>query len=405
MKDKNENRPGYKKTKVGWIPEGWESPRIEEICGMKSGQSITSISISRNAQYPCFGGNGLRGYTSKFTHDGQYILIGRQCALSGNVHIVADKFFASEHAIVVTVSPKSSLFWLAELLNYKQLNRYTEASAQPGLSVNKILRIRVPLPPLPEQKKIAEILSTWDEAIEQTRSLIKAKKKRKKGLMQQLLTGKTRLPGFATSASRIKYKYYDLPVDWECVQIKDVAQERVIRNNENRKIVVYACSKYQGFVKSLEYFDRQIYSKDTSAYKFVKNNWFGFPANHIEEGSIGLFTDNIGIVSPIYIVFSMNKSVYPSYMYAVYKTMTYKHIFSVSTNASVNRRGSLRWNNFSLIRIPLPPLPEQKAIAEVLTTADDEIALLEETLSFYEKQKRGLMQKLLTGEVRVFDVS
>jgi type I restriction enzyme S subunit len=128
----------------------------------------------------------------------------------------------------------------------------------------------------------------------------------------------------------------------------------------------------------------------------------GYPSNHIEEGSIGLLlSHDIGIVSPIYTVFRCNDSIIPEYLYAVFKTDTFRHIFAISTNASVDRRGSLRWREFSLIRVPLPSIKEQQAIVEVLNVADNEIVQLERKLKALEKQKRGLMQKLLTGEVRV----
>jgi type I restriction enzyme S subunit len=106
-------------------------------------------------------------------------------------------------------------------------------------------------------------------------------------------------------------------------------------------------------------------------------------------------------VSPIYIVFKCIESVIPEYLYAVFKTDIFRHIFAISTNASVDRRGSLRWREFSLIRVPLPATKEQQAIVDVLNVSDREIAQLDTKLKSLEKQKRGLMQKLLTGEVRV----
>lgn len=114
-----------------------------------------------------------------------------------------------------------------------------------------------------------------------------------------------------------------------------------------------------------------------------------------------LFDHDIGIVSPIYTVFECSKKVIPEYLYAVFKTETFRHIFAISTNSSVDRRGSLRWQSFSLIKVPLPGKDEQQAIVNVLAEADKEIADMERKLNAIEKQKRGLMQKLLTGEVRV----
>ena len=145
-----------------------------------------------------------------------------------------------------------------------------------------------------------------------------------------------------------------------------------------------------------------MFSENTSNYKVIRQGWFGYPSNHIEEGSIGLLTEHaIGIASPIYTVFECSEKIISEYLIAVFKTDTFRHIFAVSTNASVNRRGSLRWREFSLIRVPLPERDEQKAIADVLARTNAEIVVMKNKLNALEKQKRGLMQKLLTGEVRV----
>ena len=152
----------------------------------------------------------------------------------------------------------------------------------------------------------------------------------------------------------------------------------------------------------MEYFGRQIYSDDTSTYKIVKRGQFAYATNHIEEGSIG-YQDlyNEALISPMYTVFETNKQVDDAFLYRVLKTELYRHIFEVNTSASVNRRGSLRWSGFSKIHVPLPSLDEQQAIAAVLQTADEEIGLLERKLAALRQQKQGLMQRLLTGEVRV----
>ena len=133
-----------------------------------------------------------------------------------------------------------------------------------------------------EQKKITEILSVWDEAIEKTRRLLNAKKRRKKALMQQLLTGKIRLPEFEQSHHRIPYKFFELPEDWQCVELGKLAHECADRNGQGEKITVLSCSKHMGFVESAQYFGKQVFSEDTSNYKVIKRGWFGYPSNHIE---------------------------------------------------------------------------------------------------------------------------
>lgn len=305
--------------------------------------------------------------------------------------------------------PDENLLLGVFLKNYTQTDRYyywvkttLHAGAQPNINAAEYGSLSVPVPPLPEQKKIADVLSTWDEAIEQMRKFIEAKKRRKKALMQQLLTGKKRLPGFSKSQVRNSYRFFDLPEDWGCPQIRDVAQECSERNTAGDNLTVLSCSKHLGFVESSEYFGKRVFSTDTSNYKIIRCGYFGYPSNHIEEGSIGLLlSHDIGIVSPIYIVFKCIDRIIPEYLYAVFKTDTFRHIFAISTNASVDRRGSLRWREFSLIRVPLPSIKEQQGVVDVLQAADNEIDQLETKQKAIQKQKRGLMQKLLTGEVRV----
>ena len=220
--------------------------------------------------------------------------------------------------------------------------------------------------------------------------------------MQQLLWGRKRLTGFDKHRILTKHRFFSFPEDWQCPQIREIANERSERNKGNGQLTVLSCSKRFGFVESAKYFGKQVCSEDTSNYKVIHCGCFGYPANHIEEGSIGLLQEHEkGIVSPIYIVFKCNNHVIPEYLYAVFKTDTFRHIFAISTNSSVDRRGSLRWREFSLIHVPLPPKDEQQAIVDVLQAADAEINQLEKKLQALEKQKRGLMQKLLTGEIRV----
>lgn len=195
---------GYKETSLGVIPKEWEIKRLGDICSyFKSGESITSKDISKKGEYPVYGGNGLRGYTNKkYTHDGAYVLIGRQGALCGNINYVIGKCYISEHAIAVQT--QNNLLWLRYKLDFWNLNRYSESSAQPGLSVEKLTRYKLTLPPLEEQRKIAEVLSVWDKAIEKQMQLVEKLELRKKGLMQQLLTGKKRLPGFSGEWKKAK---------------------------------------------------------------------------------------------------------------------------------------------------------------------------------------------------------
>ena len=190
-----DGRPkGYKPSPLGPIPEDWNIYKLSELANMKSGFSITSKNISADGKYPCFGGNGLRGYADQFTHSGRFALIGRQGALCGNVQFVSGDFFASEHAVVVTPKANTEIKLLYYVLVKMNLNQYSESSAQPGLSVAKILDLPLPYPAsLAEQNAIATTVTDMEVEIIALESKLAKYKQIKQGMMQSLLTGKVRL--------------------------------------------------------------------------------------------------------------------------------------------------------------------------------------------------------------------
>ncbi len=270
-------------------------------------------------------------------------------------------------------------------------------------SPERLHGIEVPLPPLLEQRKIAAILQTWDEAIEKLSALRAAKAKRHLGLTNSLVFGGMQLDEYHRSDEFASHRWFTLPSSWGCHPIGELAMEVSERNIGGDAFEVLSCSKYDGFVRSLEYFKKQVFSADLTSYKKIWRGDFGFPSNHVEEGSIGLQNlTETGVVSPIYTVFRFNPAlVLGEYAFSVLKTEVYRHIFAVSTSASVDRRGSLRWKEFARLPFPLPPLAEQVSIAEVLNTSRSEIDALDTEIEAVSRQKRGLMQKLLTGEWRV----
>ena len=171
----------------------WVFRSLGEICSMKSGFSITGEAIDEHSPFPCYGGNGLRGFTATYTHDGRYGLIGRQGALCGNVVCVKGQFFASEHAIVVTPKSTIDIDWLTFVLRRMNLNQYSESSAQPGLSVSKLKALECDVPPYEEQTAIAIILSDMDTELTALESRLAKARQIKQGMMQELLTGRIRL--------------------------------------------------------------------------------------------------------------------------------------------------------------------------------------------------------------------
>ena len=140
--------------------------KISEICVLKAGKAIKASELSdikdSEHQYPCYGGNGIRGYIAKYSHEGRYAIIGRQGALCGCVNWVEGKFYATEHAVVCTPKTLSDTRFLYFLFTNENLNRYKSQGAQPGLSVANLYNIMLPIPPLSEQQRVVSILDRFE---------------------------------------------------------------------------------------------------------------------------------------------------------------------------------------------------------------------------------------------------
>jgi type I restriction enzyme, S subunit len=418
MKIGNKNiKPGYQKTKLGWLPEDWRLKKLADVIELESGQHLSPDEYNNEGEgSPYFTGptdfcSSIEEVT-KWTKDaGKYaesgdILITVKGSGVGTLYVTDIKKVAIGRQLMAIKPQKMDRGYLYNFL--KQRSQVFEILASgnmiPGLSRNDILSFKAPCPPINEQRKIAGILSIWDEAISKIEKLIQAKKRYKKGLMQRLLSGKVRFPEFVKSEEVRKSRFGIYPKDWEYLKIQEIATQ--VKNkvgDESEGYTVMSCTKHDGLVSSLEYFDRQVFSKDISNYKAVKKDEFAYATNHVEGFSIGYNNwCEKGAISPMYTVFKADQNkIDNEYLYGIIKTENYRRIFEIFTNGTVNRRGSLRWKDFKKIKVPVPALEEQKAISTVLKKAEQEILLLEEQLEKYQQQKKGLMQQLLTGKVRV----
>lgn len=168
----------------------WEESTLGDICDMQAGKFVSASEIcdvKKDTMYPCYGGNGLRGYTHSFTHFGIYPLIGRQGAQCGNITYAEGKFHATEHAVVVTLKKDIDIRWLYYQLIKLDLNQYATGQAQPGLSVDVIKKVTIRIPKNKnEQQLIACGLFSVDELISTETAKLDQLKNHKKGLMQQL---------------------------------------------------------------------------------------------------------------------------------------------------------------------------------------------------------------------------
>lgn len=404
---------GYKKTSLGVIPEEWEVKQLGDISNIFSGTTP-----SRENELFFNGGvipwvkttdlnNGyltdteeritefaLKSTTLKIFPKGTVLVamyggfnqIGRTAILGVNATI------NQALSALIPNNEKIAEYFLLNWLLFKvnKWRRYAASSRKdPNITKNDVLRFPIFVPPLAEQRKIIEVLSICDKAIEKQTQLIEKLELRKKGLMQQLLTGKRRLPGFSG--------------EWKKCSIKDFSTEVSLKNKRNENWEVLSCTKYDGLVPSLQYFGRQVFSKDVTQYKIVPQYCFAYATNHIEEGSIGYqSTYRNALISPMYTVFKTDHDMIDDiFLYKLLKSHRAIYLYNVMMEGSIDRRGGLRWDNFSTIKFLFPDIEEQSAITNVLVTCDNEIILAKQKLNSFQRQKKGLMQVLLTGKKRV----
>lgn len=285
-----------------------------------------------------------------------------------------------------------SPIYLAELfrsnVGRRTIFKLAQGATRYNLSKTSLLKENIFVPPFKQQQKIAEILSTWDEAIFILKQTSETLRDRNKGLAQQLLTGKKRLKGFNDN--------------WLTKRIKDFSLEISSKNKEDEDLIVLSCTKHRGLIPSLEYFGRKIYSDNLKTYKIVEKNVFAYATNHIEEGSIGYQSKyEKALISPMYTVFKTDDDINDEFLFRVLKSNTYIQEYQKRMEGSIDRRGGLRWQEFSKIKVNVPSYEEQTAIALVLETADQELKSYETKLEALQLQKKGLMQQLLTGKIRV----
>lgn len=182
---------------LGEIPAHWEVKRLKYVANLKSGNNIVSDQIKDYGEYPVYGGNGLRGYFNNYTHCGNYILIGRQGAYCGNIKYGKGKFWASEHAVVVSPIIIYSEKYMGELLRVMNLNQYSVSAAQPGLAVEMIKKLQITFPPLKEQQSIVSHIETEcsriDAKISRTNKLIDLLTEYRTALISEVVTGKIKV--------------------------------------------------------------------------------------------------------------------------------------------------------------------------------------------------------------------
>jgi type I restriction enzyme S subunit len=329
--------------------------------------------------YPVYGGNGVMGYSAQANVNGLNIVIGRVGANCGCVHLVEGKSWITDNALYTASKlVEYDDAFLSELLSYLRLDRLRGQSGQPLVTQEPIHSLKTLLPPLPEQRKIAEILRAWDEAIENLKALLAVKEHQLEGL-----------------AARLIHKAQAEPQ-----HLREHLNEVSERNKGQNVNRILSVTNSVGFVLAEDQFAHRVASADTSNYKIVRRGQYAYNPSRINVGSIARL-DNWpeGALSPMYVVFEVLDTLDTDFFGHWLRSAEARNRIALAAQGSV--RDTVSFGDLGSILVPLPSLDEQRRIARALTTANDELSLLGDEITALTRQKRGLMQKLLTGEWRV----
>lgn len=395
-----------------YIPNGWQVKKIGDICKLSSGNTPSR----RNKEN--FSGNILWVTSGELKN--KYIsetneMISEQVALNnglslyfpgtviialygleadgirGTCSIVERECTISQACMAFTnlkeVESEYLYYWYKNNGNSIGL-KYAQGTKQQNLSTDVLEKIDILLPTICEQKCIIKYLSIFDELMEKVQKLIVSKQEQRCWLMQNLLTGKKRLLGFSKS--------------WKKAKLREFLDEVNEKNRLIEILEVKSVNNKLGFINQNDQFGKNVASDDLSHYKIVKNGNIAYNPSRINVGSIALYSESVpGIISPMYIVFNTKKELDEKYFMYYLKTESFNQCIKAHLSGSV--RASLKFADLCAIKIILPDYKEQKAIVNVLETADKEIALLEHKLELIKKEQKAMMQLLLTGIVRVND--
>ena len=304
--NKKQNKPNVPNLRFPEFSGEWKIFSLGDLCSeFQSGKGIKANSIKENAPYPVYGGNGLRGYSDFYNHDGDYSLIGRQGAKCGNVRLVSGRSYITEHAIAIKANSKNNTEFLTWLLVQMNLGQYSDQSAQPGLAVNKLVKLKAFVPDLNEQTKIARLLTLLNNRIVVQNKVIEKYESLIKALTQQ-------------AHKRATSSYF----------LRDVLAERKELNSKGFDICSVSVSK--GVINQIEYLGRSFAAKETKHYHVVRHGDVVYTKSPTGDFPYGIikqnYNENPVAVSPLYGVYEP----------ITYEVGVYLHYYFCSPNNALN---------------------------------------------------------------------
>lgn len=402
-----------KKSHIDWcpvIPDHWEEKRIKDIAFLQSGNSITAMDIAEEGKYPVYGGNGLRGYTNNYTNDGDYVLIGRQGALCGNINYAYGKFYATEHAVVVYTKNEEITYWLGETLKAANLNRLSMTAAQPGLAVSTLNIQFIPYPPRKERIRIANYLAEKCTEIDTQVSLLTSKRdaclRLKKSIINHAVIRGLN-PNVKMKDSGIEW-IGEVPEHWEVKRMKELSaigsgttpKSGEDKYYENGIHPWLNTSDVQDCVINEAKFS--ITDKALNDYSVLKY----YPIGTIliamygggTIGNVALMNISATINQACCAIVSNEKLLLPKYLFCYLKCHKKKIISLGFGGTQVNLSQAI----IAQLPVVLPPLPEQHALATYLddkcAKIDTIVSNLDKQISRYADLKRSLIDEVITGK-------
>lgn len=389
---------GYKDSPLGIIPKEWEVKKLGEVCNISVGRDVQvdhfSEFMTNVYKYPVYSNTieekGLYGYYNyeEYTK-GKVTVVGRGVGL-GTSFARDNGFGAIGRLVVLTPKEKLSNHYLESYINNK-VHFFVESAAIPQLTGEQIASYKIAIPSLSEQKKIEEYIQLWDTAIEKLSELIEKLKLRKRALMQQLLTGKKRLPEFSGEWKKRTYSNILIEV------------KRSLKWDENE---LYKLISVRRRSEGL-FFRESLYGRDiaTKNLRPAKTGDFLISKMQIVHGASGLVTNEFddAKISGSYIsLVSKDSNILDIRYYNLWSQMPifYHQTFVSSFGVHIEKM-TFDLDTFMSFSMLLPPIDEQHAIVSLIESINKEIKLANEKLTNYQSQKRGLMQQLLTGKKRI----
>ncbi len=392
-----------KETGIDWvpsIPDGWSVMRLKDIAKLQSGETITSNDIDETGDYPVYGGNGMRGFTDSYTNEGDYVLIGRQGALCGNINYAHGKFFASEHAVVVyTKERNENTTWLGETLRTANFNRLSTSAAQPGLAVSVLNFQKIPYPPKEIREKIGNYLDARLGAIDKRMAVLEKQRdaytRLKKSVIHQAVTRGLN-PDVRLKDSGIEWIGM-IPEHWEERRIKDVVElikEKTADTNQPY-IALENIESWNG-----NFVETDAETEGTNSVFQSGDILFGKLRPYLAKGFIPSYG---GICSTEFFVMRAQKSCYPRYF--LYYILS-KHVIDYIKNKVAGvKMPRTNWTEFGGLPFFIPPLSEQRSIAQYLdekcARIDAAIANIGRQIDASKRLKKAVVNAAVSGKLEL----